>query len=454
MRTSRNGRRLAGCVAMAAAIAYSGSAAASGDGSVHASADPPSGTAPAPPASAAPAPAPPAPAPAPPASSAPPAPPAPPAATPAPTAPATSAAPAAPAAPAPAAAPTTPAAPASTATPASTAPANPAANGQAGAEAEVPVEPPQAGSTEAKHERAMVGLDLVLGWGKVPFALQNLPGAGNQAVTYTRADAVPSDVQSFIMGASVEVAEHVGVGVRLPFTFAGFSPDGSEGRSTTAFGNTELEGEYGARIAKGLRLYGSFGVALPTAQGTEIPSNLVNQNAQYVDATAYDRYSLERAAMAARGYEDNALFAPDRLGLVPKVGLLYRAHGFSVEPYVKLENLVGTSSSLMNEYVGDFVGAVRVGYWVREQFEVALKGWADVGFGSSCAGFYGVGSSGSSCAPQVPFASPSTTTVALEPQLVLRFGPVRPYASVIVPVAGPPADEGFVGVRVGAAVGF
>jgi hypothetical protein len=311
---------------------------------------------------------------------------------------------------------------------------SPAANGQASAGAETPVEPANEEGEANHEERVMVGLDLVLGWGKVPFAVQNLPSASNGAVTYTRNDAVHSNVQSFILGASAEVVEHLGVGLRLPFTFAGFSPDGSQGRQTTSFGNLELEGEYGDRIAQGLRLYGALGVALPTAQGDEIPPDLNNVSAQLVNQTAYDRFSLERAAAAARGYEDNALFEPKRLGLVPKVGLVYRTHGLSVEPYVKVENLVGTSSSLANEYVGELVGAVRVGYWVHKQFEVALKGWVNVGFAGG--------------------DEDKKTSLALEPQLVLRFGPVRPYAGVIIPVAGPPSDEAFVGVRLGVAGAF
>jgi hypothetical protein len=311
---------------------------------------------------------------------------------------------------------------------------SPAATGQASAGAETPVEPANE-DDEAKHEeRVMAGLDLVLGWGKVPFAVQNLPSATNGAVTYTRNDAVHSNVQSFILAASAEVVEHVGVGLRLPFTFAGFSPDGSQGRQTTAFGNLELEGEYSGHVAQGLHLYGALGVALPTAQGEEIPPDLNNVSAQLVNQSAYDRYSLERAAAAARGYEDNALFEPKRLGLVPKVGLVYRTHGLSVEPYVKVENLVGTSSSLANEYVGELVGAVRVGYWVQKEFEVALKGWTNVGFAGG--------------------DEDKKTSVALEPQLVLRFGPVRPYAGVIIPVAGPPSDEAFVGVRLGVAGTF
>jgi hypothetical protein len=277
------------------------------------------------------------------------------------------------------------------------------------------------------------GLDLVLGWGKVPFAVLNAPTGAQPVPNYTYADKVPSNVQSFILGAGLEVVEHVEVGARLPFTFAGFSPDGTPGRSATSFGNLELEGAYGGRVAEGLRLTGSLGVALPTSSGTELPPDL-NALATQVDQSGYDRWSLARAAAAARGFEDNALFEPHRLGFIPKVGLLYRNHGLSLEPYLKLENLISTSSSNTNSYVGELVGGLRVGYWVHKEFEVALRGWVNVGYAGG--------------------DDDKKTTVAIEPQAVLRFGPVRPYLGVIIPFTGPPGDGGFVGLRLGVDVAF
>jgi hypothetical protein len=296
--------------------------------------------------------------------------------------------------------------------------------------------PPAERPAEAAHEeeRFMLGLDLVLGWGKVPFAVQNLPASGNPAITYTRSDQTQSNVQSFVLAASAEVREHLGVGVRLPFTFAGFTPDGSAARSTTNLGNVELEGEYSAPLGHGLRLVGALGVALPSAQGDEIPSTLNQTPSSQVDQTAFDRWSLARAAMSARGYEDNALFEPHRLGIIPKISLLYRLRGLSVEPFVKVENLVGTQTTLAQSYVGELVGGARVGYWVHRQFEVALKGWVNVGYAGG--------------------DEDKKTVFSLEPQLVLRFGPVRPYAGVILPLVGPPQDNSFLGVRVGVAGGF
>jgi hypothetical protein len=288
-----------------------------------------------------------------------------------------------------------------------------------------------------KHEEVgMLDLDLVLGWGKVPFVVPNgqTNPAAPQVLTFSRSDQTPSNVQSFIFGGGLEVAPHVGVGLRVPLTFATFNPDGAASRSAAGLGNVELEGEYGGSVAKGLRLVGTLGLALPVAQGNEIPDVLVNAPNGSFDQAAYDRFSMAKAAAYARGYEDNALFEPNRFGIIPKVGLLWRLHGLSVEPYLKVENLVGTSSSLANGYVGELVGALRVGYWIRKEFELAVRGWFNTGFAGG--------------------DEDKVTSAAVEPQIVLRFGPVRPYAGVLLPVAGPPNDNGFIGVRIGVAAGF
>jgi hypothetical protein len=315
------------------------------------------------------------------------------------------------------------------------APAQPRTAGTASEGAGSESQPPHAesanppGRTAERGERAAGGLDLVLGWGRVPFAVQNLPSTGQSAVTYTRSADVNSNVQSLIVGGSVPLAERFRVGMRLPLAFAGFFPVGSASRSTTALGNLELEGEYTTPLNARLRLVTSLGAALPTAQGTEIPDDLDQTPASAVDSTSLDRFSLNRAAASARGYEDNALFEPNRFGVVPKIALECRFGGLSVDPYAKVENLVGTSSTLAARYVGEIVVAVRVGYRVERMFALTLKGVLNVGFAGS--------------------ADDKRVAAAVEPAAMFHLGPIRPYAGVIVPVAGQPFDAGFFGVRLG-----
>jgi hypothetical protein len=292
------------------------------------------------------------------------------------------------------------------------------------------------GEEEEEEKKGEAFLDLVLGWGKVPFALQNLPGSPmnpSPYLTYSAADAVPSNVQSFILGGEFEVAEHIVIGARMPFTFAGFSPDNQTGRATTGVGNLELEGAYEKKINRALEVSGALGIALPFAAGNEIPPDLNNAPAGTVDSTAFDRFSLSKAAAAARGFEDNALFEPQRFGIIPKVEVEYHwKKKLELSGYVKLENLIGTQNTSdpnYVRYVGELVPGVSGGYRIIPQLEPRLRMWLNA-----------------------TFAGPDEdkkTSFALEPQVVGHLGSFEPYIGVIVPLAGPPHDNGFVGVRLG-----
>jgi hypothetical protein len=289
--------------------------------------------------------------------------------------------------------------------------------------------PIETGALAADGASALIDLDLVLGWGRVPFAFQSLPTTGTSSVTYVRSDGVDANVQSLVVAASVELLRHVSAGLRLPLTFAEFFRDASLSRATASLGNIELAADYASVVARGLRLVASLAATLPTSQGNDIPADLDRVPAASVDAAAYDRDSLALAASAARGYEDSALFAPNRLGVVPKLTLAYDAYPFRVEPYVKVENLFLTSSSPAPSYLGDVVGGLAAGYWIERQFDVGLRGWCNV-----------------------PYAgADKRVAISVEGSVLARFGPIRPYAGVIVPVAGPPSANGFLGVRLGVA---
>jgi len=285
-----------------------------------------------------------------------------------------------------------------------------------------------------EHRRATVSLDLVFGWGKVPFAVQNLPTTGEQSLNYSRSDATPADVQSFLLGGTFGAGEHLELGLLVPFTLGTFSPAGSAARSTTSLENVELDGMWRARLGDRLELEARIGLVLPTAQGEEIPASLANAPASSVNPQSYDRFSLARAAAMVRGYEDNALFVPGRLGMVPELSLAYEGARFRFEPYVKVENLMRTDTSLDALYVGELVAAVRAGLRVGSHVELAARGWASVGFAGT--------------------PDDRTVAVAVEPDVLGLSGPLKGYAGVVVPLAGPPAQAGFFGVRLGLVFAF
>ena len=219
--------------------------------------------------------------------------------------------------------------------------------------------------------------------------------------------------------------------VRLPFTFATFSPSGSASRSTdVASATSSSRASTRVPVAHGPSPRRALGVALPTAQGTEIPVGLSEQSAGTRPSTgAYDRWSLEpgrRVRPRLRGQRALRAAAPrhhpeDRPRATRVHGAQHRAVREGGEPRSgpRARSTRATSASSW--------AALRVGYWVHREFELALKGWVNVGFAGT--------------------SDDKTTAAALEPQVVLRFGSVRPYAGVILPLAGPPSDNGFIGVR-------
>lgn len=291
------------------------------------------------------------------------------------------------------------------------------------------------GEPHGHHEEkyiAVVYADFVLGFGKGPLALQN-PATSLSTLPGYRPGAAQVTSESLILGAAIKVLPHTSIGLRLPLSFGTFHPPGADTRGTAALGNIEIEGEYERHLEPDLAFLGVLGVSLPTAQGDPIPENLEQLSNQQVDQGAYDKGGINRAAAYSRGLEENALFFPKRLGINPKVGIIYRNGGFSVAPYIKMENLIGTTKST-NGYLGELVPGVRVAYRAGH-FEPALKAWATVAFAGAEEDEKKVG-------------------LALEPQVALHLENVRWVLGAVVPVVGPAADPQFIGIRLALAGAF
>ncbi len=279
----------------------------------------------------------------------------------------------------------------------------------------------------------IVGLDLVLGFGKGPLAIQNPPSSLGTLPTYSKGEA-RSMSESFILGAAFHLLPHTAFGIRVPFTFGQFYPAGNTSRGLGALGNIELEAEYERHMGKGMELFFVMGFSLPTAQGEEIPEDLDTRTNGQVDQASYDKGALNRAASLSRGGEETALFEPKRFGLNPKIGLNYRSGKITITPYIKMENLIATSPTLAHGYLGELVPAVRAGYRMGH-VEPALKLWAPIIFAGGNEGEKKVG-------------------FVIEPQVVFHHGNVRPVLGVIIPLAGPATDPQFIGVRLAVAAVF
>jgi hypothetical protein len=280
---------------------------------------------------------------------------------------------------------------------------------------------------EHEHEekaRLALGLDLVIGFGQYPLLLPTRRAATEaEEPRFSNAMDTGVNAESLLIGAGYEIAEGFALGLRLPLTLG--SVPKSDGTSRTAFalGNLELEAETELELSKTATLVLSLGVALPTAQGSEEPD--IGSAAA---VSGYDRFVLNRIAASARGFEDNALFEVDRLGLVPKVALELHAGHLLLTPFVKLENLIGTRSGLERSYIAELVFGSFFGYALSEHFDLGLRAWGTAAF-----------------------LDEVTAVGVVEPQLRGHFAPIDVVLGGIIPFAGELTDPMFGGIRLSVA---
>ncbi|HET6335331.1 MAG TPA: hypothetical protein VFG30_19030 [Polyangiales bacterium] len=285
------------------------------------------------------------------------------------------------------------------------------------------------GEHEHEHRPLSLGLDFVLGFGAYPLLLPTRGGAGTESESeeegvpagWMRNRDVGVHVESILIAGSYEVAEHVGVGLRVPLTLGSVPTTDGSSHGTFAFGNLELEGETEIELSETAALVLSLGVALPTAQGSEEPELEDGEL-----SSDYDRFVLNRIAASARGFEDNALFEVDRLGIIPKVGFDLRENHVLFQPFVKLESLIATNSELERSFVAELVFGMFFGYEVSEHFDLGARLWGSAAF-----------------------LDEVEQVGVVEPQVRAHFAPVDVLLGGIIPFAGELTEPQFGGIRLG-----
>jgi hypothetical protein len=275
----------------------------------------------------------------------------------------------------------------------------------------------EAGEHAHEHRPLSLGLDFVLGFGAFPTLLP-LRGAEEG---WAPGDDVNVNSESFIISGGYEVAEGIGVGARIPLTAGSVPGTDGEAHGTFAFGNIELEGEMEFELSETAELIVSLGVALPTAQGSEEPELEDGEL-----SSAYDQFVLNQIAAASRGFEDNALFEVDRLGIIPKVALHAREGRMLFQPYVKLENLIATNSELERGYIAELAFGSFLGVEASEHFDLGARVWGSAAF-----------------LDEVEMVG------VVEPQVRAHYAPVDVVLGGIIPFAGELTDPQFGGIRLG-----
>jgi hypothetical protein len=287
------------------------------------------------------------------------------------------------------------------------------------------------GNDGSEDKSLSIGIDFVVGSATTDAVTQNVP-ANLQPTGNTTIDSSKVTTYSFLIGGSIELCKHFELGLRVPFQ-AGTIDAPTYSRSASALGNIELEPEVGIPLNEGLELKLALGIALPTAQGTPIPATAADVPSLGIgiDQSGYDRATVQKATAMTRGYEENALYEPDHLGLVPKITLSwFQREKWHVDPWVKLENLIATSSD--EKFIGELVLGANAGYSVTKVFEPALRVWGNIPV--TGADFKAVG--------------------VVEPQLRFHAGDGVVLAGVILPFAGPLTSPYAVGVRLAGGIRF
>lgn len=279
---------------------------------------------------------------------------------------------------------------------------------------------------EHEHRPFSVGLDFVVGFGAYP-AILPLRGVTSPVedapAGFGASEPVAVHSLSFVIGAGYEIAERFGVGARIPLTIGSVPGFDLETHSTFAFGNVELEGEAEFELSESAELVFSLGIALPTAQGSEEPEVEGDEL-----NSAFDQFVVQRLAAASRGFEDNALFEVDRLGIIPKVALQAREGIVLFQPFLKLENLIATNSELERSYIAELVFGTFIGFQASQHFELGARAWASAAF-----------------LDEVEMVG------VAEPQVRAHFAPVDVVLGGIIPFAGELTDPQFGGVRLAVA---
>jgi hypothetical protein len=297
----------------------------------------------------------------------------------------------------------------------------------------------------APRKKVQIFGEVVYGWGGAPIA-----GPGSDRST--------GDASGFVLmaGASYDFSPKFTLGLRVPWTTASFDErvgePGTGALDANAFGAPELRAEYRIGLGKRTDLPIGLGVGIPVAQG--------NPDFTSGDNAAEQQAATNMFADAVTGWRDGELFMPERLPIVPFVGITYEGEKLDVRAFTKLvlapdlgteirqpEEVSGSTVIGTYEAAGMALRSVTgagVAYWFLDSPRLSggLDAWAVV-----------------NAVEPVEFESrsasgPSPFQFVIEPKLAAMFGPVRPSLGYVLPIGGRLSDTDAQGLRLRLDIGF
>src|SRR5258706_4084510 len=287
--------------------------------------------------------------------------------------------------------------------------------------------PEQPPPPPARPKLGAAGADIVFGFGKMGGA--------------TGPDAVELSLVSFLFGGTYQVNPQWGVRMRVPVSTGKITYLGStgtylnafetagQGYNAAAFGNIELAGNYTFELSTSTKLPLELAFALPTAGGDRFPPP--------DDPARGRRYRVNAAASASRGFEEEALFEPHRIGFVPAAYLRHQSGPIQTGAFFKVPILVKVGgqeppppppvqpAAALNPtmIMGILGGDFHYGF-VDNKIDVGARAWAslfsnypyDILFPNETA--------------------PSKFQLVFEPQVRAAIGPVRAILGFVWPLCG------------------
>jgi hypothetical protein len=305
-----------------------------------------------------------------------------------------------------------------------------------------PKEEPEA--PPPKEKPYGVGADLVYGIGR--------GGSG----TDLGANPIDFKVASILLGVFYQADPKINARLRLPISTGsidGVDPTtfgGEASFNATAAGNLELGMTYITDQGPHTKLPLDIGLYLPTAGGDRFPPPEGNGRQR--------AYVVNTAAAWSHGMEEDPLFIPHRLSLVPKVSLRYSSGGIATGGYVKLPLLIRMGGGNPSEPpigVEDFkingavVQAILGGDFhvdvSHNKIDIGTRAW----LAWMSAEYIERILAGST--------APSRIQFGLEPQVRAVFGPLKTVLGFIWPIGGRLAGTDLnhaYGFHLGAIYGF
>jgi hypothetical protein len=286
-------------------------------------------------------------------------------------------------------------------------------------------------------ERFSIGLDWVLGFGKGTAIEQQFQSSLQPQPTNVIVSA-PYRTQTFMLAAHYAFPKF-GLGARFPMTIGDFSDASSRIRGENVFtnGGLEIALDLPIKLSESFKLVPQLAVVAPFAQGNSLPSAAKLASVPYdqFDKQGTYAYSANLAAAAAHGYEDDELYWPGRVGIVPRVTAVVKAGVLGIEPYVKVPILIDTHVDSDEQLRVEAVAGLRLAIAATSWFEPAVRVWTMVPIAAQSGYRDPVGV----VEPSVRFHSGNTAS--------LMVGGVLPFAGALV-------DPYVAGVRAALAFSF